>query len=65
MVADPVGRVALDRVAPEITQCGPGIEEPRRVRGDLGDRVSTLGVGQRERRREPRRVGGIGRRKHG
>jgi hypothetical protein len=52
VVADPEAGVPLDRVAGELTEPGPAVEELRRARDDGGDRgASPVGISLLERGR--------------
>ena len=64
VVADAIRGVPLDRVASEVAERGPGVEEARRRRGHGGDRRSSLVGGQLERGGEAPGVVAVRGRKH-
>ena len=59
MVPDPEVRVRLDRVAGELAEAGPAVEEAGPAGDDRGDRVASGRVGKREGLGEA--VDGVGR----
>ena len=66
VVPDPEAGVCLHRVARELTEPGPAVEEPGPIRDHGGDRVAADGaIGLRQRRLEAGECGGRLRVEHG